>query len=311
MNLLYSIYFSIPNFSGIGIVGKIVNRIIGEILKRIFDLFVPSYLKRTSKKMEYGLNTEPRDEIYIVSLTSFPGRIDYIWITIELMLRQTFKPDKIILWLAKTQFSDIKLPESLISLQERGLSIQFCNEDLRAHKKYFFAMQRYPNANIITIDDDLYFDKNLIKNVVNLHKAFPKCICTNRAHKFTFDKAHNIKPYRKWKHNVTEKKPSIMLVPTGGAGTLYPPKILPETAFNSDSIKQLCIFADDLWLKSMSLINQTKVVTNGRYNKDFVSIKTTQNEKLVTQNVIAGGNDVQFKNVIDYFGIELKSLNCK
>ena len=134
MNFLYALYFALPNFATLGLAGKAINRIMGIALKRMLDLFMPRYLKRTAAKAGYGLNTKKRNETYIVSFTSFPARIEDIWITIETLLRQSFKPDKIILWLAEEQFPDKKLPESLIKLTERGLSIEYC-EDLRSHKK--------------------------------------------------------------------------------------------------------------------------------------------------------------------------------
>ena len=307
MNFLYRIYFALPNFARIGIVGKIINRILGLILKTLFDAIVPPYLKRTASKAALGLNKEQRDEVYIVSLTSFPARINDIWVTIEILLRQTFKPDKIILWLADEQFPDKVLPESLTSLIKRGLTIEYC-DDLRSHKKYFYSMQQFPDANIITFDDDLYYDKYALKNVVDLHKRFPELIATNRAHKFTFDKNGQVKKYRKWKHNVTDTKSSHLLVPTGGAGTLYPPGSLHNQAFNKELMKELCFHADDIWLKMMGYMNDKMVVTNNRYNKDFVTIASTQNEKLVSTNVINGGNDQQLQNICKHYNIKLPEL---
>lgn len=309
MNFLYRIYFILPNFARLGVLGKVINRLLGTILKRVYDFFVPKYLARTSINAGFGLNIEPRNETYIVSLTSFPARIHDIWITIEMILRQSFKPDKVILWLAQEQFPDRKLPKSLTNLVKRGLTIEFCEEDLRAHKKYFYAMQKYPDANIITLDDDLYYDNYVLENVVTLHKYYPRHICTNRAHKFTFYPDKRIKPYRTWQHNVTDIKPSLLLVPTGGAGTLYPKSVLPLITFNNQLIKETCLYADDLWLKVMSLSNETRVVTNKKYNKDFITIRTTQREKLVSKNVFEGGNDIQFRAVLDYFGLDVTKLS--
>ena len=52
------------------------------------------------------------------------------------------KPDKIILWLADTQFSGMdSLPAELFGLQERGLTIRFCS-DLKSHKKIFLCYAR-------------------------------------------------------------------------------------------------------------------------------------------------------------------------
>ncbi len=308
MNFLYNIYFALPNFSSLGIIGKAINRFLGIILKGIFDAFVPTYLKRTAKKAGYGLNTEVRNEIFIVSLTSFPARIDEIWIAIETILRQTFKPDKIILWLASSQFPQKKLPETLLALRDRGLTIEFCEEDLRSHKKYFYCFQNYPNANIITVDDDLYYDNKLLSNLIELKQNNSGMIVTNRAHKFTFNNLKEIKPYRNWKHNVTDIVPSHMLVPTGGAGTLYPPGCLPNEVLDSNIFIDICFNADDIWLKSMALKNNTMIVTNKRYNKDFITIASSQNEKLVSQNVFRGGNDDQFKKVIKHYKLDIVKI---
>ena len=156
MNWIYRIYFFLPNFKRYGFPGKVVNKLLEMMLKRIFDRTVPSYLRRTQHKQGHGLNTQERETKFIVSLTSFPARIDQIWISIECLLRQTVKPDALYLWLSKEQFAEQELPKSLTDLQERGLTVEFVDDDLKAHKKYYYAMQRHPEANIITVDDDLY-----------------------------------------------------------------------------------------------------------------------------------------------------------
>ncbi len=303
MNLLYFLYFSLPNFARIGLPGKVLNRFISILLKKILDQTVPLHFSRTSIKAGSGLNSLPRDETYIVSLTSYPARINEIWITIETILRQSFKPDKIILWLAGEQFPDRKLPGNLERLLTRGLTIEYC-DDLKSHKKYFYACQTYPDACIITLDDDLYFDRNTIKNLVELHKEYPTYIVTNRAHRITFNR-DMVNPYRKWKHNVTDCNPSHLLLATGGAGTLYPPGSLHMDTFNKNVFRERCYYADDIWLKIMALRNNTLVVTNSRYNKDFVSVRSTQKQKLVTINVLENANDEQFRNLLDYYGISL------
>lgn len=303
MNFLYSIYFALPNFARIGLPGKAINRIMLFVLKRVFDLLVPYYFGRTMKKQGKGVSNEKRSETYIVSLTSFPGRINDIWITIETILRQSVKPDKIILWLAEEQFPDKQLPESINRLIDRGLTICYC-KDLRSHKKYYYSLLNYPESNIITLDDDLYYHKDVIKNVIELHKKFPGLIATNRAHKITV-KRGKVNPYNQWKHNVVDKMPSHLLVATGGAGTLYVPGALPDEVFNEGLFKELCFHADDIWLKVMELLNHKMVVTNNRFNKSFVSVGATQNQKLVSENILLGGNDVQLNNLLRHYKIDL------
>lgn len=311
MNWIYTIYFFLPNFKNYGLLGKVLHKSLEMILKRIFDRTVPSYLKRTQKDQGSGLNSLPRDTKYIVSLTSFPGRIDQIWISIECILRQTQKPDAIYLWLADDQFPDKVLPKNLTDLQARGLTIKFCDEDLKAHKKYYYSMLLHKDAYIITVDDDLYYDKYLLENLFKIHSKNPTLIATNRAHKIRFNKDKKVDLYKNWEHVTTDNEPSHLIMQTGGCGTLYPPSVLIETAFDRKLIKDLCFYADDVWLKMMSILSDRQVVTNSKYNKDHLSISTTQREKLVKTNVLTGGNDLQVKNCIDYFDLDLYNYQNK
>lgn len=303
MNFLYNLYFKLPNFEILGLPGRAINRLMQVILKWILDRIMPAYYKKNINQVGSGINTLSRNENYIVSLTSFPQRINDVWITIETLMQQTFKPDKIILWLAEEQFPDKILPDSLTRLRSRGLMINFC-DDLRAHKKYYYSMANFPESNIITVDDDLYFPRDLLSNLARLHKEFPHLVVTNRAHKITFC-GETINAYRKWKHNVTDTKPSHLLVATGGAGTLYPPGSLHSDVFNKDLFRKLCFHADDLWLKIMSLKQETNVATNKLYNKDFVTVGSSQKTKLVSINVLKGGNDAQLNNLLTHFGADL------
>jgi hypothetical protein len=303
MNFLYSIYFALPGFHNWGLAGKMINRVTIFLLKRIFDFFVPGYLINTKNKQGTGINLSPRDETYIVSLTSFPARINDIWITIETILRQSFKPDKIILWLAEEQFPDKKLPDSLTNLVDRGLTILYC-KDLRSHKKYYYSFIQFPEANIITMDDDVYYPRDTLKNLIELHSKNKNLVAANRAHKITFSKG-KMNKYNQWKHNVPVRLPSHLLVPTGIGGTLYPPGVLTKDTLNEDLIRELCFYADDIWLKVMELKSNVMVVTNNRFNKSFVSVKATQENKLTSINIYSKGNDSYFKNTLEYFNINI------
>ena len=53
---------------------------------------------------DIGVTNNKRDTKLIVSLTTFPGRINSVHKTISTLLTQTLKPDEVILWLAEAQF---------------------------------------------------------------------------------------------------------------------------------------------------------------------------------------------------------------
>jgi len=303
MKFLYQLYFSLPQFKSLGIFGKAINKINALILKRLLDFYLPNHYLKTANKAGMGIANQKRTVPIIVSVTSFPARIEDVWISMESLLRQTVKPDALILWLAKEQFPDQKLPEKLLKLQDRGLTIRYCDDDLRSHKKYFYAMQEFPEACIITFDDDLYYDAKVIERLLALYENHPDCICTNRAHQIKIENG-KVLSYREWHHNAKcILIPTKSLLPTGGAGTLYPPSALPKVAFDAELIRSLCFHADDVWLKLMATLNGKKSVTHSFYNKDFLTVSQTQTEKLVSQNVFDGGNDTQFDNTCRHFAI--------
>lgn len=301
---IHKLYYSLPHDHKYGIFSKILNRLVAKALKRFFD-------NKTIRKE--NLNKIPNKEVsdeskrYIVSLTSFPARINDVWISIQSIFEQTVPPDAVILWLSKEQFEDVKIPHSLKILEKKGLTIKFVDGDIRSHKKYKYAIEQYPNDYIITLDDDLYYDNGLIENLIFLKKKYPHCIPTNRAHKVLV-KNNQILPYNKWYHNVFNEMPSHALVQTGGFGTLYEASDLFHDFNNIEKIMKLAPHADDLWLKIMVLLNKKKIVTNDRYNKDPLTVKGTQFKKLVTQNVLEGGNDVQLQNLMKYYNLTPKDF---
>lgn len=73
-----------------------------------------------------GVTSVKRKQKIVVSLTSYPARIDTVWLTIETLLRQSMKPDELILWLADEQFpSKDLLPKKLISQTKEDCKLNF------------------------------------------------------------------------------------------------------------------------------------------------------------------------------------------
>jgi hypothetical protein len=303
MNTLLNIYFRLPHDRSLGIISKAFNRLAAKVLKRILDRTVPNYFLKTQKDFPSGINRNPRDKKVVISFTSFPGRIDDVWIVVECLFRQSYQADKIILWLSQAQFQGVELPKRLLDQRSRGLEIRFVEDDLRSHKKYIYALSEFRDDFIITVDDDLYYDENLISNLILLKEKYPNCIPTNRAHAIQFKSNSELQPYSLWLHNSFEEKPSLLLTPTGGFGTLYQLNQLNETYNDKSLIMKLAPHADDLWLKIQTLLRNTPVVTNRKYNKDPITIKSSQLEKLVSINVVDGGNDIQFKKILEHFNL--------
>lgn len=75
---------------------------------------------------------------------------------------------------------------------------------------------------------------------------------------------------------------------------------MPQDTFNKDVFREICFFADDVWLNFQARKGGVKVISNNFYNKDEICIGNTQQEKLIALNGSEGGNDKQINAVINY-----------
>jgi hypothetical protein len=158
----------------------------------------------------------------IISLTSYPLRINYVHITIKSLLKQTIKPKKIILWLAESDFPkrNNNLPENLLLLQDKIVKIEYYEKNIRSYKKLIPTLEKYPNKIIITVDDDIIYKKNTIEKLYKNYLKYPKDIQAHRITKFIF-KSGKFKAiaggYNYYKNS------SFLNKLTGVGGVLYPP----------------------------------------------------------------------------------------
>lgn len=128
-----------------------------------------------------GVTSIKRKEPIIISLTSFPARIKDVDKTILSLLKQDVKPDKVILWLATTQFpkQEGDLPPSILKLKKSGLEIGWYNKDIRSYKKLIPTLRENPDAVIVTVDDDWYYSKHFLKVLLEEHEEHPRDIICN------------------------------------------------------------------------------------------------------------------------------------
>lgn len=163
-----------------------------------------------------------REDSVIVSMTTFPARISYVHLAIKSLLSQTVIPEKLILWLVKDQFRDVAIPEQLRALCAYGLEIRFCDEDLLAHKKYYYAMRTFPEQVIVTYDDDIIYPEDSLEKLLMMHRKFPDAIICNRGREIEMNGGF-VAPYKDWKVSgrVPAGLPSYRVMASTGAGTLY------------------------------------------------------------------------------------------
>ena len=241
----------------------------------------------------------------IVSLTSFPARIKKVYLTIYSILKQTIKPKKIILYLSKKQFDEIdNLPSTLKKIAKDELvEIRFVDGDIRSHKKYYYAVEEYPDHPILTIDDDIIYPENLIEVLLNTAGKWPGAVCCTHAHKVIISDNH-LAPYSVWDQE-TQEVDTVQagIVPIGCGGVLYPPHCFDGTeVLEMSKFLSICPLADDLWLKCHSLLNGHEAVKSGYYPYwVFSDIIILRNKSLTTENVRKNQNDVQINSLLENY----------
>ncbi len=284
---------------------KIRETIRRQGLFRTADLIL---IKTLMKKR--GVTFLKRRQELIVSLTSFPPRIPTLHRCIQSLLEQRTRPDRVILWLADEQFPNREkdLPQNLLALRERGLSISWC-DDLKPHKKYYQTMQQAPEAIVVTVDDDVEYDSDLLSDLMAAHGKHPRAVVCQCAREMKFTEDGTPHPYSEWNVAAPDKyrdKPEMLLLPIGVRGVLYPPHCLDARVFDQAKLKELALCADDLWLRIMGILHGTPVLLVApRVSLRY--IPTTQETALWKSNLAENKNDEYLKNLLDEYS-DVKEL---
>ena len=275
------------------------NRVLGRIVNYIYPIYCKLNLMQTSSSVAGGQYNEK----IVVSLTSYPARISKVYLCINTLLRQNVKPERIILWLAESQFPNRDtVPKNLLELQKKGLEIRFC-EDLRSYKKVFFTAQEYMDRIIVTADDDTLYPESWIKGLMQEHKKYPECVVCYRAHMIRYLE-NGFAPYKEWTGlSPGIKGPEINLIPVGVGGVLYPKYYFKDVCFDKEIIKKICPTVDDLWLKILGFKKNIEVVKVNENSKEWFTIRSSQKTSLMSTNVGENCNDVELALLIGHYKI--------
>ncbi len=277
-----------------------------RLIRSLSKTILPIYLKYSKTKCI--------DKVadVIVSFTSFPARIEEVWQVVECMLRQTVRPQKIILWLSAEQFpSPSLIPDSLRSRMNDIFEIRIVEGDLKSHKKYYYVSKEYPESLILLIDDDIYYPTDMLDNLMRHYEESTASIVCQYGYLINYDENSRIKPYREWEFLGRASYSDRLFFGSGG-GTLLKPSSLYNDLTNLELFTELTPTADDIWLNAMARLNYLPIMMLTPklilpvYNKK-------DKQALCDENVLGGKNDIQIEAVrthyINKFGIDPFDIN--
>ena len=244
------------------------------------------------------------DHNIIVSLTTYGLRLHEVALTIESLMQQTMKANRIVLWLAD-DLENYRMPQALVMQQNRGLEIKFCR-DIRSYKKLIPQIKESPNDAIITVDDDILYDYDVLEHLINSYLQQPDFIHSCRVRKMQLDENDLLKPYNKWELKSFEEGVDRLCFLTSGGGTLFPPNCFDDEVFNEDVFMDICPEADDVWFTAMALKKGTyikKVFTRNEFGEDYIMLPRPLEQGLSVRNVGLFGNDRQIHAVFSRYSL--------
>ncbi len=228
----------------------------------------------------------------IVSLTSYPPRINGVHKVVESLYRQSVKADEIVLYLSLEEFPEAEedLPATLKALIGKGgFRVAWVHGNLKSHKKYYYALQEYRDAVVITVDDDTMYAKTMIGELVAGHKRFPGAVSARNV-RIILKKGQTLEPYRRWeREDCLEDQPRMDLCAIGNGGICYP-AVHHERWFDQEMIMKMAQDQDDLWLKYNQIMDDIPVVYTKPSQKD-ITIEDSQRSSLAADNLRGTGND--------------------
>lgn len=269
----------------------------------LFNKLIRKYYFLTNRK-NLGVSKNNRRKLpLIISLTSIPSRIDIVWMTIESLLRQTYRPDKILLWLSEEEFKEIKLPQKLLEQQARGLEIRYC-DNLKSYKKFYNTFQEYPKSLVVTVDDDIIYSEKMVDGLVKAYCKNRNSIACHRVHKIKTTSEGKIGRYNLWEmHNEHTYKKGILEKGffTSGGGALFPVSKLNKEILNRDVFMKLAPYADDIWLNVMVRISGLNVYFTDEASGYVLLASNSQEQCLWLQNIVGKQNDIQLRAVLEHY----------
>ncbi len=262
------------------------------------------------------LNSDSPKGDFIATLTTFPARIGILKYALHSIFAQDLRAKKVILVLSKEEFAqnNAQIPKEILDFKHFGLEIMWVEQNLRVYNKFIPTLRAFPNEVIITIDDDIYYPRNLFSTLYSAHLSNQNVIWAHKARIVPFSST-KIQDFFEWKiirkaNKKWQNKPKFNIYLEGCGGVLYPPNCLYKDATDSEKFLRIAPNSDDLWLWAMAILNGTKIacVPNALMGNGAAFTNPANNQALWHSNM-RGGNDKAIKALLESYPQILQILN--
>lgn len=227
----------------------------------------------------------------IVTMTSWRGRIQFVGRSIfRFFTTQTELPDIFYLWLAEEEFPNKEkdLPEDLLFVANFfKIKISWLKENEYNFKRWHVYPMHYEDL-VVSIDDDMIFDYNLIK--VAKTKMHERNCVYNIFKCFTYEYFPSETTFGKLPTAPSSSKYNWLGCSIVCPGTFPCECMTPE---NLKLRQHACKRCDETWIKPFSLMHDTKIGF-----LDFASNHDDATQDVATNKILC--RRVNEKRLIDY-----------
>lgn len=218
----------------------------------------------SSSMNEFTILKKPKT--IIISLTTIPPRFNHLKLTINSILKQTIKPDKIIINIPN-KYNNFKMQE-LPKFKNKRVIINRNTKDygpgtkLLGLNKLSYFKNLSDDDIIIIIDDDRKYDNKLIENMLNYHNKHKDKALTVSGWDVELLTKNKVKYSNKKQPRGIEFKTSGYIDILGGCnGFLLTKKIVP---FNNKNIFKIksdnpIYYVDDVFISAFLTMNKVDI----------------------------------------------------
>ena len=198
-----------------------------------------------------------------MSLTSFPAAISYAVGAVRSILAGSVLPDKVVLYLTFSDFGEAGIPKVLLELTQNNPIFEIRNHepDLHSYQKLIPALKDFPEAVIVTVDDDVAYHRHLLRDLLRVHREMPDAIIAHRVRRIILDAPYHEWKRYKWYHFLKKRiHAGYKNLQTGVGGVLYPPHSLKEDMLDVELYSKIAPTTDDIWFWAAAVANKRKIV---------------------------------------------------
>jgi hypothetical protein len=258
-----------------------------------------NYLSKLNQS-KFRINPESQ---FVVSIASYPKRDSLLPAVFEALSKQTVVPQKWILVISTEEYPN-GLPQHLIKLENRGIQILWVENNPFAVKKLIPVIEKFPETAIVTLDDDIIYNKNLLFGLLNFAENNPNSII-GYVGKALLKNDKELHMYFREKSPANLNTPSNQVYLIGWGGVFYPPNSLHSKVLDKEKIHIIVPGrGSDIWFWAAAIANNTKQICLGLPERYNLGIPIPLNNN--TQPKDQPKTDVllnRFQMAIDFFGI--------